>query len=228
MIQLIRTLGQNVFIQNSLDDRCVKEKPKPAIWASVSNMRIGISGSPGTGKRSVGTELSRQSGLEFMSLNDFAIKKRTGKWVNGEFCVDSNALRRVLTDMRGKIVSGHILPYVVPSNRLDFVAVLRCSPNELRKRYMSRGYSREKILENVEAEFLDLVSFKCLETYGIEKVAEFDTTKMRSSTIARRILNTLAGKLRRSYGIGMWSMKASKSPKDLRRVLEMTRARERD
>lgn len=187
----------------------------------IRHLRVGLTGSPATGKKSVGVCLAKLTGLDFVSLNDIAVKAKLGRRSKGEFLVDVEKLRASEIDTRGKIISGHLLPYVIPRENLDFVAILRCSPQVLRKRYLSRGYSSAKIEENLEAELLDIISFKCLEAYGGRKVAEFDTTRSKNpETIARLIMDTLLGKMPRRYGEALWSLSASKSPRSLRAALQ--------
>jgi len=182
----------------------------------IKSARIGITGSPGTGKKSVGLELARLTGLKFISLNEVAIKNRIGRWKDGEFLVDISKLRRKKIETRGKIIVGHLLPYVIPASNLDFVAILRCSPNVLKKRYSSRGYSRSKTEENLEAELLGIISFKALQAYGRSKVGEFDTTRTRNPVrTALLILKTMLGERSKRYGIEKWSTGAAKSPNRL-------------
>jgi len=178
-------------------------------------MRIGITGTPGTGKKSVGIELSKLTGLDLISLSEVAIQRRAGTWRKGEFNVDVKRLKGKI-DTYGKIISGHLLPFVVPSKDLDFVAILRCSPLVLKKRYFKRGYSRLKIKQNLEAELLDLVAVKALEVYGPKKVSEFDTTRTkRPRTIAMKIFSTVEGKKGRRFGIARWSAMSRGSPEKL-------------
>jgi adenylate kinase len=179
-------------------------------------LRIGITGSPATGKKSVALELSKLTGLKTISLNEIAIKKN----IKGEFAVDTHKLKKIKIDTRGKIVYGHLLPYVIPKGSLDFVAILRCSPNELRRRYRERNYSNSKIEDNVASEVLDIISVESLRCYGKRKVAEFVTTRTRNpNSVALKIIATISGKIPRHYGVISWSKKASLSPRDLRTVL---------
>jgi adenylate kinase len=186
----------------------------------MGSLRIGITGSPGTGKKSVANELRKLTGFEVIMLNEISIQKKLGKKTNGEFIVDLERLRRQRTKTSRRIIVGHLLPYVIPSSQLDFVAILRCSPNVLRKRYIERGYSKQKIEENVLAELLDLVSFAALEKYGKEKVSEFDTSRSISpKTAARRILATIEGKRPKLYGMTDWTRQAAVSHHKLLRIM---------
>ena len=153
--------------------------------------KIGITGSPGTGKKTVGRALAEMTGREFLSINDYAIAHKFGAFKDKEFEVDLRRTRGSI-DTRGKIVCGHLLPYVLQSSSLDFVAVLRCSPGVLRKRYLARDYPRSKIAENLQAEFIGVVAAEALSVYGRRKLAEFDTTRTKNPrTVAKRILETM-------------------------------------
>jgi adenylate kinase len=165
--------------------------------------RIGITGSPGTGKKSVGVELARMTGLDLLLINDFAIRNGFGTFEVGEFIVDLNKLGRAI-DTRGKIVSGHLLPYVIPKSKMDFVAVLRCPPDVLRRRYLERRYNDSKISENLEAEMIGVIAAKALEVYGLSKLAEFDTSKATPALVARRIFATIKGNSTRQFGKIDW------------------------
>ncbi|HZW55016.1 MAG TPA: AAA family ATPase [Nitrososphaerales archaeon] len=183
--------------------------------------RIGITGSPGTGKRSVAEALSRFTGLKTIFVGEVAIQEGYGIWRSGEFIVNTRKLKGKIPTM-GRIVCGHLLSDVVPPEDLDFVAILRCSPEELRRRYSRRGYSRHKMRENIEAELLDLVSHKALATYGREKVSEFDTSGAKDpSIVAKRILRTIQRKLPSQFGnVVDWAARASRSRDSLEHVLE--------
>jgi adenylate kinase len=178
--------------------------------------RVGITGSPATGKRSVAVELSKITGLEPFSINDYALSNRLGKWRRGDFEVDVSRLGGIETS--GRIVYGHLLPYVVSNAEIDFVAVLRCSPLVLRDRYVERGYTNEKIRENLEAEILGVISYKTLEVYGNRKVGEFDTSKASPRRVAHLLLETIKGNISKSYGEHDW-LRSAKSAASLLRIL---------
>lgn len=165
--------------------------------------RVGITGSPGTGKKSVGLELARISGLDLLLINEFAIKRKLGTIEDKEFIVDVKKVRRSI-DTRRKVTCGHLLPYVIPKSKIDFVAILRCSPVVLRRRYLKRNYDESKIKENLEAEMIGVISSKALEIYGKSKVGEFDTSKATPTVVARRIIETLKGIRKPQFGKIDW------------------------
>jgi adenylate kinase len=185
-----------------------------------NQLKIGITGSPGTGKKTVARALSHLTGLKVISLNRLAISTKSGKRFDSEFLVNIRELRQQRIPSGGKIIVGHLLPLVIPKSAVDFVAVLRCSPGVLRRRYMVRDYSEEKIKANIQAEVLDLVSYSALRKFGRKKVSEFDTTRSKNpSTLARQILETIQGKRPKLYSVAKWSERASKSDKILLRMM---------
>ena len=166
--------------------------------------RIGITGSPGTGKKTVGRVLAEMTGREFLSMNEYAINHKFGTFKDKEFELDLRRTKRSI-DTRGKIVCGHLLPYVFPRSSLDFVAILRCSPTVLRKRYVVRSYPESKITENLEAEFIGVVASEALSVYGRRRLAEFDTTRTKNpSTVAKRILEAMRNSRLRRFGQIDW------------------------
>jgi adenylate kinase len=165
--------------------------------------RIGITGSPATGKKAVGKLLSDLTGLQYVSINDYAITNHFAEQVGKEYVVDTHRLRGKI-DTKSKIVSGHLLPYVIPDKTIDLVVVLRCSPNVLRKRYESRKYSEKKTRENVESELIGLISAACGGAYQLRKIAEFDTSKTKPETTARKILDIIKGQKEPSFGSIDW------------------------
>jgi adenylate kinase len=71
------------------------------------------------------------------------------------------------------------------------VIVLRCNPLTLKKRLRNRGWSEEKVLENVEAEVVDTI---LMEALRCKEVYEIDTTNMKSEEVANAIERILKRK----------------------------------
>ncbi len=149
--------------------------------------RVGITGSPATGKKSIARELAKITGLNLLLINDFVIKNKIGFRRDGEFVVNEKTTSRKI-NTEGNIVSGHLLPFVVPKAKLDLVILLRCSPNVLKRRYSARRYSPEKIRENLEAEMIGIIAEKVRKVYGRKMIIEIDTTRTKNpERVAKRI-----------------------------------------
>jgi adenylate kinase len=170
---------------------------------------LGLTGTPGTGKKSIGRIVAELLGYRFLEINRVAFE--TGSVLNSskdDFEVDSQRLRRNLLRMMGGgdgvVLSGHLLPYILKRGEVDFVAVLRCSPEHLEKRYVGRGYSEAKIKENVASEILDICLVDTLKQFGAEVLAEFDTTGRQAADVAKEIISVFQGLKRRSLGQVQW------------------------
>lgn len=183
-----------------------------------ANSRIGITGSPGTGKKTIAKYIADLSGLHLVSINDTAVRLHAGRWIQGEFSVNLDRLVGKI-DTGGAVTFGHLLPFVFKRQDLDFVVVLRCSPAVLRMRYKKRHYSQVKIEENVQSEVLDVVLTKALDIFGHCRVYEFDTTRRRNpKKAAKDLLQVLKGELPRRAMRANWAEKVS-SPAKLRRIM---------
>lgn len=71
--------------------------------------------------------------------------------------------------------------------------VLRLDPSALRLRLEERGYSQEKIRENLEAEALDVILVEAVEL--CERVDEIDTTGRSPLEVTNLVSRIIEGKL---------------------------------
>lgn len=154
-------------------------------------MRIAITGTPGTGKKTV-SSLLISKGYEVLDINeivtayDFIVGYEEKTKI-----VDLDKLNTFLQNLirkKGKdivFIKGHLSHLL----DVDLVIVLRCKPNELRRRLKQKGYNDEKIQENVESEVIDVITVEAAESY--QKVYEIDTTKKRPNKAVEAILKIL-------------------------------------
>jgi adenylate kinase len=110
--------------------------------------------------------------------------------------VDVHKLRRKIeSDLRGPaLVYGHLLPHIFSADSMARVVVLRCDPMLLKKRLQARGYARDKVLANVEAELIGLVSSEAFEVFGERRTLEFDTSNASPREAARSVAKALKAK----------------------------------
>ena len=102
------------------------------------------------------------------------------------------------------VIVGHLAPYILKTAGIDMVAVLRRSPARLEETLQERGYSREKINENVSAEILGITLDDSVKAFGKRKVAEFDTTGKDPEQTAADIVTTAQKKKPRRVGTVDW------------------------
>jgi adenylate kinase len=163
-------------------------------------MMCGITGTPGTGKSMIGNELARR-GHTVVPLTT-----TVGPYVTGEdedrdariIDVDRWAAEFVPVD---GFVEGHIA-HLLPCDR---IVVLRCRPDELKKRLAQRKYREAKIRENAEAEALDVCLIETVEAFDPLQIFELDTTGRDAAYCADRIEGFYRGEVPADFGHLDWS-----------------------
>ncbi|MFQ6011089.1 MAG: adenylate kinase family protein [Nitrososphaerales archaeon] len=168
---------------------------------------IGITGTPGTGKKSIGKELSLILGYELVHMNDLIIDKGfILKRDESGIIVDLKSLRRELIGERYQetVIIGHLLPQVFQRGDLSRTIVLRCDPEELLKRYIPRGYDPKKVEDNLWSEIIDSSLSESIERFGVRSTAEFNTTEKRPKQVAQEISDLIHGNSRKQLGIVNW------------------------
>ena len=159
----------------------------------MKKLRFVITGSPGVGKHTIAEITAGRINTEIIDINDVAIyNNATGKNTNLGLDVDVKRLARLLDKLLNTktnlILVGHLAPYVLKPAGITLVAVLRRSPYELEKTLKKRGYSIDKVRENVASEILGISLYDSLKTFGKSKVVEFDTTSKTPIETADEIL----------------------------------------
>ena len=159
---------------------------------------VGLTGTPGTGKKTLAPLVASKMGLPCISLYDQAVSSRLIKRDDDDAEVDTLALNKFLVGhmSRPALIHGHLLPYVLEGRDVTKVAVLRCEPKALKQRLLNRGYQREKVVENVEAELIGVVSADSFTVFGSKKTAEFDTTAPDQTAAVKAISEFLQGSRR--------------------------------
>ena len=155
-----------------------------------------ITGNPGVGKHTSAKRIAERINADIIDINEVAIDNNaTGRKTDLGLNVDVKRLVRLLEKLlktKGDLVIvGHLAPYVLKPGGISLVAVLRRSPYELEKTLKKRGYSVDKVRENVASEILGTSLYDSLKTFGRRKVAEFDTTRRSPEETAEEILTVL-------------------------------------
>ncbi|WP_456416529.1 adenylate kinase family protein [Methanocaldococcus sp.] len=165
-------------------------------------MRIAITGTPGVGKTTVSKVLGEKMGVKVIDITEFVKKYKLYKEKDidmDSYVIDFEKLENFIKKIEDKektiILDGHVSHLLNP----DYTIVLRCNPEIIKKRLEERGYKPKKVLENVQAEILDV----CLcESKG--KVYEIDTTNKDVNDIVNEIIEAIKHKKERK-GIVDWT-----------------------
>lgn len=162
-------------------------------------MKLVITGNPGVGKHTSARIIADRTDAEIIDINKVAIdNKAIAKKTERGLEVDVKKLARLMTKMlksrKDLIVVGHLAPYVIRPAGISMVAVLRRSPYELEKTLEKRGYSADKVRENLASEILGVSLYDSVKTFGRHKVVEFDTTDKTPDQTAGEMMRALRKK----------------------------------
>jgi adenylate kinase len=154
-------------------------------------MLVAISGTPGTGKTSVCEKL-REDGYEVVDLNKLAFETNSVVGTDTERdvdIVDTDALKEKVMELKNDLVflDGHFSHLM----GVDLSIVLRCNPDELKKRLEAKNWNEKKVRENVEAEAVDAITVESVESDG--NTLEIDTTGRTSAQTVEAVLKIVNG-----------------------------------
>jgi len=161
-----------------------------------------ISGTPGTGKTSVSNKISELIDIKVITLNELAIseglihdidQKRDTNIIDVDNLVSYVMKKIKELKQRGIkliIIESHFSD-IVPNNLINYAFVLRCEPSVLRKRLEKRGYSKEKIVENLQAEILGNCANFLIKKEMERPLLEIDTTSLDVEGVSSIILDII-------------------------------------
>lgn len=157
-----------------------------------SHKVIVVSGTPGTGKTFIAKRLAKQLNYKYIDVNK--VIKSYNLIVGYDrqrkcFIVDVDKLTKALTEiiksMSGVIIDSHLSHYLNPSY-VDLCIITKCDLKELKRRLEKRGYSEEKVRENLDAEIFDICFIEAKELG--HNILVIDTTKsINIKNISKRI-----------------------------------------
>lgn len=154
-------------------------------------MKIALTGTPGTGKTEVAKLLSKKTGWPIIELNKLAEEK-------GLFCgydrkrrtkiVDIEKIKPEVAGLKDVILESHYAHEV----QNDLTVVLRCEIEQLKRRLLKKGWPKNKIQENIQAEIFGICKEEAVDLK--RKILEIDTTGKSPEEVAVKIQRYLRGK----------------------------------
>ena len=130
-----------------------------------------ISGSPGTGKTTVAKKLAKEKKYKYINVNNIIKENKLNEKYDKERdtnVIDIDKLNKVLIKIiktensPGLVIDSHLSHYL-PKKYVDRCTITKCNLKELEKRLHKRGYSKEKVRENLDAEIFDTCRIEALE-----------------------------------------------------------------
>ncbi|VVC00371.1 Putative adenylate kinase [uncultured archaeon] len=155
-------------------------------------MRLIITGTPGTGKTTLAKKLGEALGFKAVNEREFALAEGIGEFdpENNELVVPleklGTRLNKFLARNDNVIIEGHMLCEI--RAKADSVVLLRVEPERLAARLELRGYSDEKVQDNVFCEGIDYCRKHCLRNYPKAKIIEIANNKSIKETLCETIV----------------------------------------
>jgi adenylate kinase len=158
-----------------------------------------ITGTPCVGKTTTAKQLAAKLGAQYINLTDFA---KTNNLTLGEdkerqtIIIDEEAMGQKIDETietsknANIIIDGHYASAVTPTKHVSHVFVLRRNPKELKEFMEKCGYSGSKMLENLQAEILDICLGEAVEVHA-GRVCELDVTGITVEEVVNWILDIL-------------------------------------
>lgn len=149
-----------------------------------------VTGTPGTCKTALSKKLAKRLNYYYLDVNNFIVKnklyegydrKRRTKIIdvarlNKELIKEIISLTKYkkFKKINGIIIDSHLSHYI-PRKYVDLCIVTKCGIMELNKRLKKKGYGKNKIQENLQAEIFDICLTEAKQRK--HKIIAVDTTK---------------------------------------------------
>jgi len=178
-----------------------------------------ITGTPCVGKTSVARLLASKVDALYVNLTELALRENLIAGEDekrGSIIVDETRMRQRLSkiiedcDKETVIVDCHYAASMVSPKLVTYVFVLRRDPVELRKLMEQRGFSNEKLWENLASEILDACLVEALKFQREEVVCELDVTGRSVKEVVEEIMEIMDERKKCRVGIVDWLGKLEK------------------
>src|SRR3989344_9034626 len=141
-----------------------------------------VTGSPGTGKSKVAKLIAKKLKGEYVDVNRLVKNKKIKSKYDKKLMTSiidvkilNKYLIRMIKESKKLLVIDSHLSHYLPKKYVKLCVVTKCDLKILKKRLEKRGYGKEKIRDNLDAEIFDICLVEALENK--HKVKVIDTTK---------------------------------------------------
>src|SRR3989344_2214670 len=129
-----------------------------------------VSGCVGTGKTRIAKLISKEKNCKYNNITDLIKKHKLSEGYDKKrksLIVDTKKLNKFLIDLiknskETLVIDGHLSHYL-DKKYVKLCVITKCDIKLLKKRLEKRGYSKQKIRENLDAEIFDTCRVEALE-----------------------------------------------------------------
>lgn len=160
-------------------------------------MSFVITGSPGVGKHTITKEISKILNLPVFDINQIAKEKNLFERTDETNDVDVDKLEKIIKKKvsHPSLIVGHLAPYVLVSDQIKKIIVLRKNPYDLIQIYQKRGYSEKKIKDNIGSEAIGIILYDSLTKFGMDKTVQIDVSDKTIEETTKKIMGVIKGKI---------------------------------
>lgn len=141
-----------------------------------------VTGSVCSGKTTMAKLIADKYNYQYLDVNKLIKEKKLYEGYDKEldsYIIDERKLVKVLKNLIKKskiklVIDSHLSHYL-PKSQVELCIVTKCDLKELKKRLKKRGYSENKIRNNLDAEIFDVCLIEAKEKG--HKIKIIDTTK---------------------------------------------------
>ncbi len=161
-------------------------------------MSFVITGNPGVGKHTIAKEISEKLHLPIIDINNIAQEFELFEKNEDTNDVDVIKLEKIIKEKISHPVLfvGHLAPYVLSSDKIKKVIVLRKNPYNLISIYKKRGYSKEKIKDNLGSEVLGIILHDAIVQFGSEKTLQIDVSLQSIQETTKKVIDAIKGEIK--------------------------------
>lgn len=172
-----------------------------------------VTGTPCVGKTSISRVLASKLNAVYVGLTELATcenlivikdKERNSAIVNEKRMEQKICTIIEENSDKDVIIDGHYVVHVVPKKAVSRVFVLRRDPVELQDLMRQRGFSGNKLWENLASEILDVCLVDALNVYEKRKVCELDVSGKTVEKSVDEILSVLHRRRDCCVGVVDW------------------------
>lgn len=161
-------------------------------------MALVITGTPGVGKHAIAENLSYGLNYRIIDINKIILQAKIYEKNSQDHTldVDTTLLTEILTkkSFYKSIIVGHLAPYILMPNQIDKIIIIRRNPYELISVYKHRKYVPKKMLDNVGAEILGIITYDSLSKFGAKKICQI-TNSGGINTVVKKAIECSNGKM---------------------------------